>query len=151
MAAATRHLAPFAVALAREFNSGSVHDRQRLAVAELLNEFYLLMSHSNRRLSDSARRRVPKLGSDLCRVYAILSCEAQGEQRKAWKMVPKFHLFLHLCCSQILRYGNASYYWTYADEDVVGKMMEVSRSAHPRTLATTAIYKYLVHVFDSAP
>ena len=40
-------------------------------------------------------------------------------------------------------YGSPSAYWTYADEDLVGKMIEVAETCHPRTLAETALLKWM--------
>jgi hypothetical protein len=43
--------------------------------------------------------------------------------------------------------GNPKFYWVYADEDLVGQMIEVSRSCHPTTVAATAMYKWLLLAF----
>ena len=44
--------------------------------------------------------------------------------------------------------GNPRCYWTYADEDMVGHMIEVAQSCHPVTLAATAMFKWLVLQFS---
>ena len=50
------------------------------------------------------------------------------------------HLFNHLMGWQVTEIGpNPRGYWTYADEDLVGTMVEVSRSCHPSTLAPVSI------------
>ena len=76
-------------------------------------------------------------------MYSQLSSEASDEGRKRWRFSPKHHLFLHLCEWQAIEIGNPRFYWTYADEDLVGKMIECARSCHPRTMAAIALYKWL--------
>lgn len=49
-AAATRHLSRFALVLAEQHNSGSLHDRRRLAVMQLLVEFYDIVEEGDEQL-----------------------------------------------------------------------------------------------------
>ena len=87
---------------------------------------------------------MPELGRQLRNLYAQLSVSAVGGP-KAWKMTQKFHMFLHLCEDQIPNLGlNPRWYWTYADEDLVGLLIEVAHSCHVRTLAPTAMTKWLL-------
>ena len=146
-AAATRHLAPFAAELASEFNSGSEHDRHRQSVIESLVTFYRLVQQGSRHIAPSDLGQLPNLCQTLCCAYAHLAHEAIQSGTQAWKLKPKMHLFQHLCHTQAHEFGNPRFYWTYADEDMVGQMIEVARSCHPSTLAKTALYKYLVMVF----
>ena len=60
-------------------------------------------------------------------------------------MSPKTHLFFHLMEWHVLEIGlNPRGYWTYADEDLVGTMVEVSRSCHLSTLAPVSLTKWLL-------
>ena len=63
-------------------------------------------------------------------------------------MVPKFHLFQHLCEIQFQIKGNPRFFWTYADEDLVGHMKEIAQSCHPSTVNQVCMYKWLRLVFD---
>lgn len=146
-AAATRHLAPFAATLAHEFDTGSEHDRRRRVVAESLVSFYTIVQNEARRVSDDALRRLPACCQALCINYAHLSFEAAQANAPAWQLKPKLHLFQHLCHYQVQQFGNPRFYWTYADEDLIGQMVEVAKTCHPSTLAKTALYKWLVLVF----
>ena len=146
--AAVRHLAPFGAKLAAEFNSGSLHDRRRCAVVDDLVRFYEIVNDGDRVLSGEAKAELATLGQRLCGIYACLSDEALQNDAKLWHFVPKFHLFFHLCTHQSQDFGNPRFYWCYADEDMVGHMVEVAKSCHPATLAATALYKYLVIMFD---
>ena len=74
--------------------------------------------------------------------------EAGAAGRKAWTIVPKLHLFLHLCEVQATRYDNPRFYWTYADEDMVGHMIEAAWSCHASTMPEVALFKFLALTFD---
>ena len=63
-------------------------------------------------------------------------------------MVPKFHLWLHLAERVPRTWGNPRFCLTYADEDMIGSMMEIGRSCHPTTLPLTALYKWLVYLSE---
>ena len=53
-AAATRHALEFALQLADQHNSGSLHDRRRLACCKLLNRFYVILNENDRYASEEA-------------------------------------------------------------------------------------------------
>jgi len=143
-AAAIRNLVPFAVELCSRFNSGSVHDTRRLELVRDLALFYDTLRDEGRILSQRARNIMFRVGTTIPTLYAHLAAEAASNNVKAWKIVPKHHLFQHLCLHQAHRFGNPRFYWTYADEDMVGHMMEVAKSCHPSTLTQTAMFKCLV-------
>ena len=59
-------------------------------------------------------------------------------------------MFQHLCEDQVVEWGiNPKYFWTYADEDFVGHMIEVAETCHPRTMAITAMYKWVLLAMDA--
>ena len=100
-------------------------------------------------LSAGAKTTIPTLGRNLCMVYRQLSREYLDDGAKFWKLNPKMHLFLHLCEWAVPELGlNPRQYWTYGDEDVVGQLVEVAQSCHVRTLAPTALFKWLLLSFD---
>ena len=47
---------------------------------------------------------------------SALATKACNERVKLWKMMPKLHIFVHLCEWQAVEVGNPRSYWTYADE-----------------------------------
>ena len=59
--------------------------------------------------------------------------------------MPKLHIFVHLCEWQAGEFGNPRSYWTYADEDLVGLLVECAQSCHAKTVAPSALFKW-VHV-----
>ena len=89
-------------------------------------------------LSESAKVQLPKIGQHLCVLCSQLSAEAA-----------RHHLFQHLCEWQALTHGNRAHYWTYSDEDLVGQKNEVVQTCHARTMAGTALFKWLTFSFDT--
>ena len=39
--------------------------------------------------------------------------------------------------------GGPRYFWCYADEDLIGKLVEVAETVHPMTLAVSTLFKWL--------
>ena len=146
-ASACRHIVKFALLLAEEFNDGSVHDRMKLAVCRLLDRFYDIVMSASMFLTDAIKAELPRLGRELCQLYAALSAEALASGINAWRFTPKVHLFLHLCEWQAVEYGNPRLWWAYADEDLIGLLIEVAETCHPLTMAATALLKWLILSF----
>lgn len=146
-AACTRHLSFYARSLCERFNSGSVHDQRRLALCKLLCQFYTAVESEGMFMRAETKAEIARLGSQFVGLYSALAMEAASQNIRAWKLTPKFHLFQHLCEWQCQEYPNPRFYWTYADEDMVGSMVEVAQSCHTRTMAETALYKWLVLLF----
>ena len=99
--AATRHLIDYTVHLAASRSDGSRHDRMRLAVCQLLKTFYDTCEREGRYLGDDAKATLRPLGKRFMRVYVNLSAEALAAGLRAWKIVPKFHVFEHICADQV--------------------------------------------------
>ena len=69
---------------------------------------------------------------------------------RMWKLMPKLHMFEHMCEDQVPYWGlNPRFYTTYMDEDLVGQFIEIASSCHPATCATSALFKWLHLSFDS--
>ena len=147
-AAATRHLAAYALHVVQEYGGASKSDRQMLALCRLLNRFYEIIAAESQFLSPAAREELPSLGQKLVGIYMALATEAHRKGEKFWKAMPKLHIFQHLCEWQALERGNPRYFWCYADEDLAGLMAEVAQSCHPRTMASSALFKWLHISFD---
>ena len=142
-AAATRHVAKFALLLMQTFGTNSLEDRLALLVAQHLCEFYEILNSESMFLSESARKRIPTVGQQLAYAFMKLSSLAEDANQKLWRMVPKLHLWEHLTEWQALYHGNPRYFWTYGDEDLVGFMVEIAETCHPRTMAISTVMKWL--------
>ena len=64
--------------------------------------FYEIIAAEGRWMSDDAKGKVEQIGRLFVAIYSRLSKEALDAVPpiRAWKMVPKFHVFEHLCALQ---------------------------------------------------
>jgi hypothetical protein len=147
-AAATRHLSRYAAYLAAKYDSGSTHDRRRRAVSETLVAFYDIVEQGPDVLSQDDQTRMAVVGRTLLQCYMALSREAVTLKIRAWKCVPKFHIFIHLCELQC-KFRNPRCYWCYADEDLQRHIGEIGTSCSSMNLAPMILYKWIVLVFDT--
>ena len=146
-AAHVRHLSRYALDLVLRF--GKAEHTLVLAVVQLLVRFYDILDNGSMFLEPAMANEVSSIGVSLCKVYSELSARAVANAEKMWKMAPKFHIFCHLCEWQAREFGNPRYYWTYADEDLVGLMIDIAETCHPKTIAVNALFKWLHLVFES--
>ena len=152
-AAATRHLAAYALYLVVEFSTPDddewgTHDQLALGLVQLLNRFYELLNSESMFMSDSSRVEIVELGLMVASLYSRLSSMCFGWGIKLWKTQPKLHLFEHLCEDQAPLQGNPRYWWTYGDEDLVGILIGIAEGVHPSTLAVSVLFKWAICVFD---
>ena len=140
-AAPMHPIAKFALMLAEEHLDNNV-----ILIASLLVKFYVLLDENGLFLNDFAKKDIRKVGSKLCCTYAKLAANAVAKGERLWKATPKLHMFQHLCEWEI-DMGNPRFVWCYADEDLVGQMIKVGESCHPRTLGVASMFKWLTLVF----
>ena len=117
-------------------------------MCKLLLRFYDLLCENNQFLTPEAKSELPELGRSLSELYSSLAAETAATGSKMWKSLPKLHLFQHLCEWQAPEFGNPRFWWVYADEDFVGQFIDVAESCHPKTLAVTSMWKWLILIFE---
>ena len=145
-AAEARHIVPWALKLAQENNTESRHDKLRLACVQSLCDFYNQIETKPRHYSEDDCEEAKQSMRMVCSCYAALSREAHEAGLRLWRLVPKFHLSIHLAEYTIPMWGNPRFYWTYSDEDLVGQVIEVAQSCHPSTMTAVALYKHMAHL-----
>ena len=134
--------------IAQTGSTGSVHDQLVVALNEMLVRIYEIFESSSQFLTDTLKEELFELGGELGIAYMRLYTEAYRAGRKLWKMTPKIHLTQELLQYQCQILGNPSYFWCYADEDLVGAMIEVASSCHVLTLGFTCLTKWMVTAFE---
>ena len=144
---ATRHLAAYAAELASRFNSGSIHDRRRQAVCDLLVRFYEIVEKGPSVLSDELQSEMAEIGRLMLGTYFALSQEAVDNGVRAWKATPKFHLFMHLCLEQC-RVWNPRHFWCYADEDLQRHIAEIAESCSSLRLVPVVLHKWIILAYE---
>ena len=147
--AATRHLAEYALHLCQKFSTGSTHDKIKLALCENLVRFYKIMADAGQFLDPLECQEFAQVGQNLSKMSSILSAEAHANKERLWKYSPKHHLIEHCTGHQAATFGNPRYHWCYADEDLVGLMVEVAENCHTRTVAEMVLVKWLIVAFDN--
>ena len=145
--AAIRHLIAFAKDLAVEADDRSLHGQRRMGCLTCMQRFYSILAEEDRFLTDAAKTELPQVAYTFMGLYGALSAEAFDSGRRMWKLVPKFHLFQHLCEKQALELGNPKFYWTYGDEDMQQHMASIAQSCHLSNLAPVALHKWAILVF----
>ena len=146
--AQTRYLAEYALYIAKLYDTGSVHDRRKVAVAQQLCRLYELMRISSQFFSPEAAEEFKEVGQSMVAIYSTLYVEAHSQGKRLWKFPPKAHMVDHMVTYQAKEWGNPSYCWCYSDEDLVGLSVEIAKACHPNTMAITAIVKWLLLAFD---
>ena len=147
-AAPARHCARFALSIVLAHMTTSDEDQRIAAVIQLLVRFYDLVMGESMFMRDHVIEEIKTLGARLAMLYSSLAKKAFEDNRKLWKVTPKLHLFVHLCEWQAVEFGNPRYYWTYPDEDLVGLLIDIAQSCHPRTMAVNSLFKWLRLAFD---
>ena len=141
-----RHICKFALQLATEHHSGTQHDKDRLLVITFLCRYYDIIEADQMFHSDAAKKELRMLGKLFFCTYTKLAAEALEQNRRAWKIPAKMHLFVHLCedTSSLI---NARYIWCYSDEDLMKVVKEIAVTTHPNTMCMNVLYKIVVYDF----
>ena len=117
-------------------------------VAGLLVACYDILESESQFLSAAAKHKLPRIGQKLAECYGCLARIAFDRGEKLWKLSPKLHLMEHLLEYQCIQAGNPRWYWTYADEDLVGLMIDIAEGCHANTLAYSVLFKLLWSLFQ---
>ena len=135
--AETRSLVPFAVELALKLDDAAQtsHSKTVAQCCSALLDFYqtLMVEPFDPQLLSNASRRV-------CLFYGALHKEAlsQGDEL-AWRPKPKMHMMQELAEYQVFALGCPKQFWTYMDEDYVGRIAKMAFSrGGPKSAARTA-------------
>ena len=147
-AAAIRKLARFALEVAETYAENTAEDKLIIDVIGLLVAFYEIMDSESQFLSKAAKVNLPKIGQKLAETFGRLAKIAVDAGNRLWKLSPKLHLFEHLLEHQAINSGNPRWYWTYADEDLVGLMIDIAEGCHANTMPFSVLFKWLHSTFD---
>ena len=152
-AAATRQLASYALFLITHFGDGAhpvwgEHDRLAQALCQMLVEFYSILASESQFLTDATTRRLPEFSLMFTSLCVKLASVAHHKGVRIWKLTPKLHLLTHMIEEQMVYWGNARFWWTYQDEDLIGRLINIADRLHPSTLGVSVLCKWVHCVFD---
>ena len=119
-------------------------DHRHVLLCKMMVRFNEIVSQQPMFLDADAKREIGLLGVRFCDLYGAMSVNASERREKLWKFPPKLHAFEHLCEWQAVEWANPRFFWTYADEDFVDKMILVAELCHPSTLELTATWNWLL-------
>eukprot|EP00959_Pyramimonas_sp_CCMP1952_P452710 9467039-Pyramimonas_sp.AAC.1 len=142
-AAPVRKLAKYALHVVELFQDGSEHDRLVYALIRCLCKFYDIIDANSQFLPEESKNEMSVLGRKFCQIYNALAVQAFNDHIRMWKLSPKMHVLIHLCETQSATRGNPRFVWTYADEDLVGCMIDVARTCHVRTVSFSVLFTWL--------
>ena len=119
----------------------------RLALLANIVEFENVFSRGGRSLPRAAQQRVQVAVEAAPVVYNVLSYHTRAAHTKRWHMIPNRHMVSHIGDDNACQ-ANPRRVTCYADEDMVGLMVDIAESCHPLTLATTALFNWLHLMYD---
>ena len=150
-AAENRQLLVPILELCRHYDSGSPRDAARVRAAEHLRRLQATFDAAPPFLSEADVRSVEESVWAFCYQYHALSAEAATRGVRAFHIVNKFHMLIHLTLAA--KFLNPRLLWTYGYEDLVGRMKRIavaSKSGLKASMLTSTIFlKYRRVLFVS--
>lgn len=116
------------------------------------NEFLRKLYHAHLFMRRPETRHIAKHGRALLTFYTEAVQKAFGLGKARFKLAPKLHMFCHVI--RVLEQSSVSSTWTLCpvayscqmDEDLVGRICTLSRTASSRCVHERTLRKYLVNV-----
>eukprot|EP00959_Pyramimonas_sp_CCMP1952_P328609 6879778-Pyramimonas_sp.AAC.1 len=96
--------------ISRFCNPGDQTDEMVLGVAQCMARFYEILDNESMFVRPDGQREIKEL----------------RKKRKTLEDEPQNAFVTHLCLDQIPQIGNARYFWTYGDEDLVGRLISIA-------------------------
>ena len=133
--AETRYVVPFAleIAVAVHAEIQSEHTHNVLMCVSALMDFYMTFGV----------RPFPKDDAKIAclnaaHYYVLLAEEASSEDKRAWVIKPKLHIFMEMGMFQVDELGDPMTYWAYRDETFVGLVSDIGEARGGPSDAATA-------------
>ena len=98
-------------------------------------------------LSSRQARRIEFLRSTFFNGYTKLSTEAAQSGHARYGMVPKFHYLDHILRDAATVRLNPVTHWTFAEEDMMGKMAKMAVKSHALTLPRSTLQRWILQFF----
>ena len=115
------------------------HDRLAQALCQMLVEFYSILASESQFLTDATTRRLSEFSLMFTSLCVKLASVAHHKGVRIWKLTPKLHLLTHMIEEQMVYWGNARFWWTYQDEDLIGRLINIADRLHPSTLGVSVL------------
>ena len=121
----------------------TLHNRTRAMVAHALNEFLKCVNSFPRFFDDSMVERLLTSGQMFMKGYQALAKAAVASRVSRWRVVPKFHYFCHFLLDLPKDGCNPKFWWTFGDEDFMGRIGRIVYKCHRGSLQRTVVSRFL--------
>ncbi|CAE7838956.1 unnamed protein product [Symbiodinium necroappetens] len=118
-------------------NSGN-----RLRLSYALAKTQWLFDRSGPFLTRQVKDEAVYLGLSFLLLYQFLAVENIPQHKRNWKIVPKFHSFLHLLQYVKRTSRNPRWEHCYQDEDLMKQIGNIASSTHPFTMDKVTCNRY---------
>ena len=118
--------------------------RLRAFVAFALAQFQYLQDSHGPWFPDKAANQAYHVGRTFLLLYQRLAVDSRKScpTRKLYKLIPKFHSFLHMCISIQDTKRNPRYEHLYMEEDYMKHISKICSRCHPATMDRVCLYRY---------
>ena len=134
--------AAFMLQCYRENPTPNTHLRACCAFA--LAQFQFHQDSSGPWFSQEVAKEVCFVGRSFLLLYQKLACETRlaFPQRRVYKVIPKFHSFLHMCLCVTSVKRNARFEHLYQEEDFMKHISKICSRTHPTTMDHVCLSRY---------
>ena len=88
--------------------------------------------------------QIKELGQQLLLCSNLRAAQAKRAGSKNWRLKPKHHQILELLHETNATALSPSLYWTFGDEDFVGKVSVIASRCHRRTVSVRTLQRWLI-------
>lgn len=111
--------------------------------------YFHILKSAGPRLNDDEAHTLRLCSQTFLCLYSALARNTHPQNVNCWHHVPKFHQYDHLVLDAIEERVNPRTFHCFGGEDQVGKLIKMAGTAHPFTVATTTVKRYLLLLAES--
>ena len=105
-------------------------------------QFHYVQDCNGPWLDDQATIEMAWHGHKFLLLYQYAAEQAKSNGRVLYKLVPKFHVMLHMCLRLPLERRNPRYDHLYMEEDFMKEIGRIASRTHARTMASVTLLRY---------
>ena len=114
----------------------------RADVAYSMAQFHYVQDSNGPWLTPPTAGEMALNGRRFLLLYQLLAVQAQRAERHLYKLVPKFHVLLHMCLRLPLELRNPRYDHLYMEDDFMKEIGRIASRTHARTMGSVTLLRY---------
>ena len=114
----------------------------RADLSYTLAQFHYLQDCNGPWLHEQAAADMAWYGHKFLLLYQFVAGQARRAGRVIYKVVPKFHVMLHMCLRLPLDRRNPRYDHLYMEEDFMKEIGRIASRTHARTMSSVTLLRY---------